>query len=94
MCLGVVYLGENNVCGVSNSTLLQKNQPQWIIPFLDKLLNYEYSIAKNAEVWLQNIVKCGKYNPVKFANLYTFVLCVENMKSVFRFRNVITRFRA
>ena len=28
----------------------------------------------NYEVWFQNIVKCGKYSPVKFANFVYFCI--------------------
>ena len=50
---------------------------QWTIPLLDKVLNSENQLAQLeraseisyiCQVWLQNIVKCGKYSPVKFAN--------------------------
>jgi hypothetical protein len=29
-------------------------------------------INSNCDVWLQNIIKCGKYNHVKFVNLVYF----------------------
>ena len=32
---------------------------------------------KKCKVWLQNVVKYGKYSPGKLANLYTFVLGAE-----------------
>ncbi len=32
---------------------------------------------KNCKVWLQNVVKYGKYSPAKLADLYTFVLRAE-----------------
>ena len=51
---------------------------EWTIPLLDKLLNSKKSVSaagksilnfiQFCQVWLQNIVKCGKYSPVKFAN--------------------------
>ena len=35
---------------------------------------------RNCQVWLQNILKCGKYNPVKFANFVYF--CITHGKAV------------
>ena len=32
------------------------------------------SILSDGKVWLQNIVKCGKYSPVKFANSVYFCI--------------------
>ena len=32
-----------------------------------------------AKVWLQNILKCGKYSPVKFANFVYFCIAFRNL---------------
>ena len=54
---------------------------QWTIPVLDKLLNSGKSISTAAKSILnfikfssliKNIVKCGKYSPVNFANFLYF----------------------
>ena len=40
----------------------------------------------NCEVWLQNIVRCGKYSPVKFANFVYFCIMRGILKSDFEMR--------
>ena len=44
------------------------------------------------EVWLQNIVKCGKYSPVKFANFV--YISITHGKALPLCGNVVTLFPA
>ena len=44
------------------------------------------------EVWLQNIAKCGKYSPAKFANFVYF--CITNGKALPLYGNVVMLFPA
>ena len=47
-------------------------------------------ISYNCQVWLQNIVKCEKYGPVKFANFVYF--CTTRGKALPLCGNVVTLF--
>ena len=78
-----------------------ENVLQWTIPLLDKVLNPENQLAQlekaslisyNCQVWLQIIVKCGKYSPVKFANFVYF--CITHGKALPLCGNVVTLFPA
>ena len=67
------------------------------ISLFDKLFNSENQpaqleraslISHNCQVWLQNIVKCGKHSPVKFENFVYF--CITNGKALPLCGNVVT----
>ena len=69
---------------------------EWTIPLFDKLLNSENQLAQlnksiqisyNCQVRLQNIIKCGKYSPVKLANFVYF--CITQGKALPLCGNVV-----
>ena len=74
---------------------------EWTIPLQDKLLNSENQLAQlerasqisyNCQVWLQNIVKCGKCGAVKLASFAYF--CITNGKALPLCGNVVKLFPA
>ena len=80
-----------------------RSPDQWTIPLLDKLLKSKtilvqlergFLIRLNCEVWLQNIVKCCKYVPVKCADFVYFYNMVVRLfcvlyKSIYKICQIL-----